>query len=138
MPNKPPAKCGTPSGYNRHLRLKIPICEPCRQAEKDRKEQARVKAAEAAYSSEFEAADTENTALEDHQQALKTLRTTLSTVTTAIDTEADGKTLPGLAKTQRELMTEITARLLAIRKLSSPEETQQEEAAPVKYELKIV
>ena len=30
---KPPAKCGTRSGYNRHLRLKEQVCEDCRKAQ---------------------------------------------------------------------------------------------------------
>lgn len=29
---RPPAACGTPSGYRRHLRLKEPTCELCRLA----------------------------------------------------------------------------------------------------------
>jgi len=29
---KPPAKCGTPSGYNRHLRLGEAPCIPCTEA----------------------------------------------------------------------------------------------------------
>lgn len=30
---KPPANCGTRSGYNRHLRLKEDICDNCREAQ---------------------------------------------------------------------------------------------------------
>lgn len=30
-----PAKCGTRGGYQKHLREKTPICQPCRQANTD-------------------------------------------------------------------------------------------------------
>lgn len=31
-PGRPPAKCGTPSGYRRHLKRKETPCQPCRDA----------------------------------------------------------------------------------------------------------
>lgn len=35
-PVREPAKCGTDSGYRRHHRFNTEVCEPCRQAHKDR------------------------------------------------------------------------------------------------------
>lgn len=38
------AECGTPAGYARHRREGTPICEPCRQVNRDRNKNYRIKA----------------------------------------------------------------------------------------------